>query len=96
MRWCGLTAAVGFALACGGTPIKVQVGDTKLEVGNVEPDMAFSGACDVLVSDGFTGNILLKTAEGTSRAVARFVLGAIAESDDPAACMASMINAAAS
>ncbi|MCB9662685.1 MAG: phosphate acyltransferase PlsX [Alphaproteobacteria bacterium] len=33
-------------------------------VGNVEPDAAFAGACDVLVSDGFTGNILLKTAEG--------------------------------
>lgn len=33
-------------------------------VGNVEPDAAFAGACDVLVCDGFTGNILLKTAEG--------------------------------
>lgn len=33
-------------------------------VGNIEPDDAFAGGCDVLVSDGFTGNILLKTAEG--------------------------------
>ena len=34
-------------------------------VGNVEPDDAFRGACDVLVSDGFTGNVLIKTVEGT-------------------------------
>ena len=33
-------------------------------VGNIEPNAAFAGGCDVLVSDGFTGNILLKTAEG--------------------------------
>lgn len=32
-------------------------------IGHVEPTAAFSGACDVLVCDGFTGNILLKTAE---------------------------------
>lgn len=42
-------------------------------VGNVEPDMAFSGACDVLVSDGFTGNILLKTAEGVIGMLRAFV-----------------------
>lgn len=42
-------------------------------VGNVEPDQAFSGACDVLVADGFTGNIVLKTAEGIIRLLARSV-----------------------
>jgi glycerol-3-phosphate acyltransferase PlsX len=32
--------------------------------GNVEGRDLFSGVCDVAVSDGFTGNIALKTAEG--------------------------------
>ncbi len=33
-------------------------------VGNVEGNRVMADACDVLVTDGFTGNILLKTAEG--------------------------------
>lgn len=33
-------------------------------IGNVEPADALDGRCDVLVCDGFTGNILIKTAEG--------------------------------
>lgn len=33
-------------------------------VGNVEPPAAMEGACDVLVCDGFVGNVLLKAAEG--------------------------------
>ena len=36
-------------------------------VGNVEGTNALSGACDVLVADGFAGNMLLKTTEGTAR-----------------------------
>ena len=35
-------------------------------VGNIEPQALFSGAVDVVVTDGFTGNVLLKTAEGVS------------------------------
>ncbi|MCL2819865.1 MAG: phosphate acyltransferase PlsX [Oscillospiraceae bacterium] len=35
-------------------------------IGNVEAKDAMSGACDVLVCDGFTGNILLKAIEGTA------------------------------
>ena len=35
-------------------------------IGNVEARDAMLGACDVLVSDGFTGNILLKGVEGTA------------------------------
>ena len=34
-------------------------------VGNVEGTGVFSGAADVVVTDGFTGNVLLKTTEGT-------------------------------
>lgn len=34
--------------------------------GNIEGKEAFKGIVDVLVTDGFTGNIFLKTAEGVS------------------------------
>lgn len=34
-------------------------------VGQVEPTVAFDGGCDVLVCDGFVGNIMLKTVEST-------------------------------
>ena len=34
-------------------------------IGNIEARNALSGDADVLVCDGFTGNILLKTTEGT-------------------------------
>lgn len=35
-------------------------------VGNVEGTHVFGGACDVVVTDGFTGNIVLKLMEGLS------------------------------
>ena len=38
-------------------------------VGNVEGRDIGSGAADVLVTDGFTGNVVLKTAEGVSREI---------------------------
>ena len=38
-------------------------------VGNVEARDVMSGACDVLVCDGFAGNILLKSIEGTAGAL---------------------------
>jgi len=38
-------------------------------VGNVEPPAAFAGACDVLVCDGFVGNVMLKTVEGAAETV---------------------------
>ena len=38
-------------------------------VGNVEAKEAMTGACDVLVSDGFSGNILLKSVEGAATLV---------------------------
>lgn len=36
-------------------------------IGNVEPNSAFFGDCDILISDGFCGNIFLKTIEGMVR-----------------------------
>ena len=35
-------------------------------VGNIEPQSALQGQCDVLVCDGFVGNVLLKSLEGAS------------------------------
>ncbi len=37
--------------------------------GNMEPNEFMLGACDVVVADGFSGNILLKSTEGTAKAV---------------------------
>lgn len=44
--------------------------------GNVEGRDLLTGAADVIVSDGFTGNVALKTMEGTARAVAEGVRSA--------------------
>ena len=40
-------------------------------VGNVEGRDAFSGEIDAIVTDGFTGNVFLKTAEGLGKLVKR-------------------------
>lgn len=39
----------------------------KYFIGFVEPNMITEGLCDIVVSDGYTGNIMLKTAEGMSQ-----------------------------
>ena len=55
-------------------------------VGNVEGGDLVNGRADVVVTDGFTGNITLKVLEGTSQAIlgairdAALVLGAGARS----------------
>ena len=41
--------------------------------GYVEGDKVFSGNFDVVVCDGFTGNIMLKTAEGTAKLCAEYL-----------------------
>ncbi len=38
----------------------------KYFIGFVEPNKITSGECDIIVSDGYTGNIMLKSAEGIS------------------------------
>ncbi|MGZ5323713.1 MAG: phosphate acyltransferase PlsX [Solirubrobacterales bacterium] len=45
-------------------------------VGNVEGRDLLTGVADVIVTDGFTGNVALKTLEGTARAVADAVRAA--------------------
>jgi glycerol-3-phosphate acyltransferase PlsX len=44
-------------------------------IGNVEGRDLFNGHCDVAVADGFTGNVVLKTAEG----IAKMMLGQLKE-----------------
>ncbi len=44
-------------------------------VGNVEGTGVFAGAADVVVTDGFTGNILLKTTEGTIKFLMKSLKG---------------------
>lgn len=39
----------------------------KYFIGFIEPDKMTSVECDILIADGFTGNIILKTAEGMSK-----------------------------
>jgi glycerol-3-phosphate acyltransferase PlsX len=46
-------------------------GSTIIFVGNVEGREVYQGNVDVLVTDGFTGNVFLKTSEGVSA----FILG---------------------
>lgn len=38
-------------------------------IGNVEGKDILNGVCDVLVTDGFTGNIALKTVEGVAKSI---------------------------
>ncbi len=42
-------------------------------IGNVEGREVFQGKIDVLVTDGFTGNVLLKTTEGVSSFIFDFI-----------------------
>jgi glycerol-3-phosphate acyltransferase PlsX len=53
-------------------------------LGNIEGRDLMTGEADVVVTDGFTGNVVLKTIEGTARAVADAV-GAAARSGPRAA-----------
>jgi len=51
---------------------------TDLEfVGNIEATHVFEGAVDIVVTDGFTGNILLKTAEGVAQEIFNLIRGEV-------------------
>lgn len=58
---------------CKGTPLQVaayarlRACDSIHFVGNVEGSALPTDVCDVLVTDGFTGNILVKTIEGMGK-----------------------------
>ena len=48
-------------------------------IGNVEGTDIANDAADVFVTDGFTGNVLLKTGEGTARAIQKLLFEALAD-----------------
>jgi glycerol-3-phosphate acyltransferase PlsX len=48
--------------------------------GFVEGDDIAEGTVDVIVTDGFTGNVALKTAEGTAKLVTHFLRTALTRS----------------
>ena len=55
--------------------------DSKIDfVGNVEGREVFEGKVDVLVTDGFTGNVLLKTSEGISSFILEYLQDTMKES----------------
>jgi glycerol-3-phosphate acyltransferase PlsX len=61
-------------------------------VGNVEGRDLGRGAADVFVTDGFTGNVLLKTSEGTGRAMFRYLLETM-QADQYQAALAELMPA---
>ncbi len=52
-------------------------------VGYVEGNALFSSHCDVVVTDGFTGNVALKTSEGAALAVSALLKRAIEKANLP-------------
>ncbi len=62
-------------------------------VGYVEPHALFFDACDVVVTDGWTGNVALKLAEGAMSVWPRMLAQAIAEQDSAAAITAAIAPA---
>ena len=43
----------------------------RLFIGFIEPNKITSGNCNIMISDGYTGNIMLKTAEGMSEFITK-------------------------
>jgi glycerol-3-phosphate acyltransferase PlsX len=60
-------------------------------VGNVEGRDLLADTANVIVTDGFTGNVALKTAEGTARAIVKALLSAFDASDDARAGAALLL-----
>ena len=65
---------------CKGTELQMETykrlsGSELNFVGNIEGNMIATGGCDVLVTDGFTGNIVLKHSEG----MGKMMMGAVKE-----------------
>jgi glycerol-3-phosphate acyltransferase PlsX len=54
-------------------------------VGNVEGRDFATDVADVIVTDGFTGNVLLKTGEGTGKAIQQLILETLAKPEYVAA-----------
>ena len=51
--------------------------------GNAEPDVIYTGEADVLLCDGFPGNIILKNTEATAHNIMKKIEDKMAEEADP-------------
>ena len=58
-------------------------------IGNVEGRDVFRGTCDVVVADGFTGNVVLKTAESVAELLFRRIRAEV--SGDPLAMLGTLL-----
>ncbi len=58
-------------------------------VGNVEGNNIFDGSVDVVICDGFTGNILLKTSEGVADSISKIIKQNVKQS--PTAIVGSIL-----
>jgi glycerol-3-phosphate acyltransferase PlsX len=58
-------------------------------IGNIEGNDVFKGKADVIVCDGFTGNVLVKTAEGAAELLFRSIRDAI--QGDPIATVGGLL-----
>jgi glycerol-3-phosphate acyltransferase PlsX len=58
-------------------------------IGNVEGRDVFRGSCDVVVADGFTGNVVLKTAEGVAELLFRRIRAEV--TGDPMAMVGTLL-----
>lgn len=67
----------GNALTRDATPLLKSLGINF--IGNVEGRDIFSGHCDVVVCDGFVGNVALKVSEGLSEMIRGMLREALAE-----------------
>lgn len=63
-----------------GSPVGKQayklLADNPLFKGNIEARNALNGEADVIVTDGFTGNVFLKSSEGMAKMMAGFIKNA--------------------
>lgn len=72
----------------------IAADDTINFVGNVESRDVLTGPCDVLVADGFTGNAVLKSIEGTAKATMNVIKSEIMQAGPMAKLGALMLKPA--
>ena len=63
-------------------------------VGNVEAHEIFTGRADVIVCDGFVGNVLLKYTEGLAAAAGRYLASSLGPDSPAAQAIAGLADAA--
>jgi len=82
----GEEAAKGSPLTKAAYPMLEEAGWQQATgssfIGNVEGRDLLGDAADVIVTDGFTGNVALKSLEGAAKAIIEALLGAFDSSDD--------------